>query len=220
MWSRRARLEAEKQKIEGVQSIKAQVQLNVGGSIFMTSTSTLRAKWQDHSMLEAMFSGRHALEQDEDGSFFIDRDGTHFWHILNYLRSGAVQVELDSTTARELALEAEFYGLADLAATLRTETVDITQFLGPEIARMRREEVRLREPLGVVKPTGPGASAVENLHGGLVSVFEDDGVLAQLNAQDEDPMHFPTLMGRLSSKNPKSTKPCGRRPIQVLFGVL
>jgi len=30
-------------------------------------------------MLAAMFSGRHNIEQDEkDGSYFIDRDSTHF----------------------------------------------------------------------------------------------------------------------------------------------
>jgi uracil-DNA glycosylase len=39
-------------------------------------------------MLAAMFSGRHLNSQDEDGRYFIDRDGTHFRHILNFLRDG------------------------------------------------------------------------------------------------------------------------------------
>ena len=38
------------------------------------------------SKLSAMFS-EHTLEQCEDGSYFIDRDGTHFRYILNYLRN-------------------------------------------------------------------------------------------------------------------------------------
>jgi hypothetical protein len=34
-----------------------------------------------------MFSGRFALAPDAaDGSYFLDRDGTHFRHVLNFLR--------------------------------------------------------------------------------------------------------------------------------------
>ena len=54
--------------------------------MFMTSTLTLTK--EPDSMLLAMFSGRHALRQDDDGTYFIDRDATHFCYILNYLRDG------------------------------------------------------------------------------------------------------------------------------------
>ena len=37
-------------------------------------------------MLAAMFSGRHELDTDSEGRYFIDRDGTYFKEILNYLR--------------------------------------------------------------------------------------------------------------------------------------
>lgn len=37
-------------------------------------------------MLAAMFSGRHQLDTDSEGRYFIDRDGTYFKHILNFLR--------------------------------------------------------------------------------------------------------------------------------------
>ena len=62
--------------------------LDVEGVQFSTSCSTL-TKYPE-SMFGIMFSGRHDLEttQCKDGSFFIDRDGTHFRHILNYLRDG------------------------------------------------------------------------------------------------------------------------------------
>jgi hypothetical protein len=30
------------------------------------------------SLLEAMFSGRHNIKAEEEGSIFIDRDGEHF----------------------------------------------------------------------------------------------------------------------------------------------
>ena len=38
-------------------------------------------------MIGAVFSGRHALPTDDEGYFFIDRDGRHFHNILNFLRS-------------------------------------------------------------------------------------------------------------------------------------
>ena len=50
----------------------------------------------------------------------IDLDGHHFGHILNFLRHGTIQVELN-TDATTLALEAEFYGLADLVSVLRAD---------------------------------------------------------------------------------------------------
>ena len=50
-------------------------------------------------MLAAMFSGRHELDTDSEGRYFIDRDGTYFKYILNYLRD---RKQLPSA---ELALE-------------------------------------------------------------------------------------------------------------------
>ena len=53
------------------------VKLNVGGKIYKTTLDTLRK--DPDSMLCAMFSGRHELKADEeDGSYFIDRDGKLF----------------------------------------------------------------------------------------------------------------------------------------------
>ena len=124
----RAELEAEKAAMEGVQAFhSSRIKLNIGGKHFETSRSTLCAV--PDSMLGAMFSGRHELTPDEDGSYFIDRDGKHFRHIVNYLRNGTIQVELNTDIARELAIEAEYYGLGDLASVLRTDTLDITKYV-------------------------------------------------------------------------------------------
>ena len=57
-------------------STKKTVKLNVGGVHFKTSLLTL-TKERD-SMLASMFSGRFEENLDEDGSFFIDRDGDLF----------------------------------------------------------------------------------------------------------------------------------------------
>ena len=62
------------------------IQLNVGGHRFTTSLHTPTK--DPNSMVAAMFSGKFELKPCEDGAFFIDRDGTHFRFILNYLRNG------------------------------------------------------------------------------------------------------------------------------------
>ena len=102
-------LDAEKSAMSNVQEFQSsRIVLDVGGVSFATSRGTLTAV--PDSMLAAMFSGRHKLAPNEDGSFFIDRDPEYFRHILNYLRNGTIQVELGTAMAREVALEADFYG--------------------------------------------------------------------------------------------------------------
>ncbi|XP_022808130.1 BTB/POZ domain-containing protein KCTD18-like [Stylophora pistillata] len=61
------------------------------------------------SMLHAMFSSRFDTKPGEDGSYFIDRDGTHYRYILNYLRTGELIVPNDEIIRRELLAEAKFY---------------------------------------------------------------------------------------------------------------
>lgn len=91
------------------------IRLNVGGHAFTTSVATLT---QDtNSMLAAMFSGRYELKQESDGSYFVDRDGTHFRLILNFLRDGGIDVETlpkINRAARELLTEARFYRIQGL----------------------------------------------------------------------------------------------------------
>jgi len=59
-----------------------------------------------NSLLAAMFSGKFDIKPSEDGSFFIDRDGTHFRFILNYLRTGKLTLA-EGTFLKELEEEAE-----------------------------------------------------------------------------------------------------------------
>jgi hypothetical protein len=52
------------------------VKPQVGDHAFTTSRETLCMR--KGSLLEAMFSGRHNIKAEEEGSIFIDRDGEHF----------------------------------------------------------------------------------------------------------------------------------------------
>ncbi|XP_055809116.1 FH protein interacting protein FIP2 isoform X3 [Solanum dulcamara] len=90
------------------------VRLNIGGRKFCTTLDTLTQREPD-SMLAAMFSGRHTIcQESEKGHIFVDRDGKHFRHILNWLRDGVIPPLKDSEYA-QLLQEAEYYQLLDLS---------------------------------------------------------------------------------------------------------
>ena len=106
----RAELQSMKAVVDAnLARFKQRVKLNVGGSKFETTLSTL-TRYPD-SMLGAMFSGRHELPPDDEGYVFIDRDGTHFGAILNFLRTGFVDQPRSEQAANELKRELEYYQL-------------------------------------------------------------------------------------------------------------
>ncbi|KAK3083916.1 hypothetical protein FSP39_005291 [Pinctada imbricata] len=91
------------------------ISLNVGGRIFATRLSTL-LRYPD-SMLAVMFSGRHVVDKDGEGNYFIDRDGTYFNHVLNYLRND--QDLPPVAIAEQVLKEAVFYGIQSLVDHLK-----------------------------------------------------------------------------------------------------
>ena len=58
-----------------------------------------------------MFSGRHRVEQDSQGRYFIDRDGKLFHHILTYLRHDKLP---PADMAVDVLEEAEYYQVTGL----------------------------------------------------------------------------------------------------------
>lgn len=112
--------EKEKQKMTELYKIQEQkISLDIGGNKFSTSLQTLRT--DSGSVFGAMFSGRHPIRKQEDGSIFIDRDGTHFRLILNYLR-GSInsldQLPDDKLSLSDLLSEASYYQLEGLKQIL------------------------------------------------------------------------------------------------------
>ena len=80
----------------------------------MTSKTTL-----EHS--NSFFSGLMQTDsRPSDEEIFIDRDPTHFRHILNYMR-GSLTFPLATLEIRELIKEAEFYSLSKLVQSLQIE---------------------------------------------------------------------------------------------------
>lgn len=165
------------------------------------------------------------IETTDDGAVFIDRDGEHFKHILQYLRQGYVTVDPGSRVAKELAVEAEYYGMGNLARLLRAQLFDVETVLGPAIVRDREREaeirawfqqaVKARESSAAAAAdqsdaaSGSGADTEKTsesaaasdawtpgMHEGLVSIFEEDGVLEDVNEWVPDPMGHQMLMER------------------------
>ena len=58
----------------------------------------------------------------EDGAFFIDRDGTHFRFVLNYLRTGKLTLPEGAVFLKELQEEAEFYQIQEMLEELKSCT--------------------------------------------------------------------------------------------------
>jgi hypothetical protein len=114
------------------------IKLNVGGHNF-TTTRTMLCSIPD-SFFVSMFHhpGPPAL-QDEDGYFFIDRDGMQFQHVLNYLHSGT----LDSATRAQRADDVKYYWLDGLKHDLLRPKVVIRELLSDDILSIHDEEESL-----------------------------------------------------------------------------
>jgi len=110
------------------------IKLNVGGQHFSTSLQTLTK--DTGSLLHAMFSGRFDSKSAEDGSYFIDRDGTHFRYILNYLRTGHLLLPDEKLVRKELLEEAEFYQIRGIVDKLCPQP-----FLESEILSSEQKQI-------------------------------------------------------------------------------
>ena len=126
----------ECERISHTQKFSSRIKVDVGGFKFTTTRSTLQAA--PDSMLDAYFSGRHTNETDDEGYHFIDRDGTHFRHILNFLRDQKnFTLELPTEQMKELINEADYYGItARMAASC------------PAVAKIVLKKQRLMKQLG------------------------------------------------------------------------
>ena len=97
------------------------VLLDVGGIHYRVSIMTLTQGVPKSRMLSSMFSGLFPPEKAQE-TFFIDRNGRIFEHILEYLRVGFPSLSRlrllgepqRSITLHEIHEEAKFFDIPDL----------------------------------------------------------------------------------------------------------
>ena len=92
------------------------ITLNVGGIKYFTSLSTLTSNTE--SILHKMFEGSFSMKPGKDGSYFIDRSGEYFKHILHYLRNNKLCIPNDAHLIDQLLLECDFYQLSSMKSAL------------------------------------------------------------------------------------------------------
>ncbi|NXK24799.1 KCNRG protein, partial [Arenaria interpres] len=95
------------------------VVLSVGGVRFVTRASTLQRF--PESRLARMLNDDDQEFKLVNGEFFVDRDGTLFSYIMDFLRTLQVSLPTDFSDYQRLRREAEFYGLYPLADLLSQE---------------------------------------------------------------------------------------------------
>ncbi|NXW45104.1 KCNRG protein, partial [Nyctiprogne leucopyga] len=95
------------------------VVLSVGGVRFVTWASTLQQF--PESRLARMLNDGDREFKLVNGEFFVDRDGTLFSYIMDFLRTLQVSLPPDFSDYQRLQREAEFYELYPLADLLSQE---------------------------------------------------------------------------------------------------
>jgi len=87
------------------------LRLSVSGTVFHTRSDTLCRTSSYFALL---------MQSQRGPDVFVDRDPTHFRHVLNYLR-GATTFPETLQGLRELRLEADFFSLQGLVDDIATE---------------------------------------------------------------------------------------------------
>ncbi|XP_055378349.1 BTB/POZ domain-containing adapter for CUL3-mediated RhoA degradation protein 3 [Condylostylus longicornis] len=163
------------------------VKLNVGGRLYYTTIGTLT---KCDTMLSAMFSGRMEVLIDSEGWILIDRCGTHFGTILNYLRDGSAILPESSKEVAELLAEAKYYCITDLALSCE-RALDKNKEPEP-ICRIPLITSQKEEALLIGSSTKPVVKLLVNRHNNKYSYTNtsDDNLLKNIELFDKLSLRF------------------------------
>ncbi|CAM9212459.1 unnamed protein product [Phaeothamnion confervicola] len=133
------------------------VKLNVGGTRYVTTRQTLDNA--GNSMLLAMFSGSFATLTDADGFAFVDRCGSRFHHVLNYLRCGSLPNFADLWRYEAIAEEADFFSLEALRQLCAKRIEDLREARERDARRSVSCRIIISEPCCRTGGTGGAAGS-------------------------------------------------------------
>ncbi|KAA0203776.1 hypothetical protein HAZT_HAZT004272 [Hyalella azteca] len=181
---------------------KEWVKLNVGGTCFLTTRTTLTKDPESlfAKLINDDISGMVTDGKDENGAIMFDRDPTYFSPILNFLRHGKMVINKD--VAEEGVLEeAEFFNVA-------------------EAIRLVRERIRVRDNEKQQRPAGKQhmyrvLQCHENELTQLISTMSDGwdfeqviNIGSQYSYGSEDQAEFLCVVSReYSTASPSSAPP-------------
>jgi hypothetical protein len=111
------------------------VTLNIGGTLFTASVETLT---REKTLFTTLLSDEFA--QQPDKQYFIDRDPKHFSLLLNYLRTGNLNIERLSPIERsELLTEAQYYEITSVLDYMNNVELsqDILQYISYNYLKLK-----------------------------------------------------------------------------------
>jgi len=141
------------------------VRLLVGGREHATTRDTL--SMVPDSFLDRLVSGELPSTLDEQGRYFIDRNGELFVFVLDWLRTAGdaeVVARASPDVLGRLRIEADFYGIDDLAAACSSNLERLAQ-------KDKENRVRAAPPSGrpwraarrpADRPAGPRAAGARS----------------------------------------------------------
>lgn len=149
------------------------VQLNVGGQVYTTTLVTL-CKFPNSKLAE-MFSVPLKLVKDAEGRCFIDRDGTHFKAILEYLRSE----EVPTKNLLEVHKEAVYYDIKPLVKLLE----ELPPFFGEKVGRQQflSRVCNYQENLEVLIKVGRAEAMASRYSTIIMCILKTDDDLVRYN---------------------------------------
>lgn len=105
-------------------SLSRIVKLNIGGFKYCTTYATLTK--HPNTFFTALISEHIPTTIDEEGAYFIDRDGQYFSPILTWLRTNEVVIP-KNMDKEDVVREANFYSLQPLIEILCAEDIPIEE---------------------------------------------------------------------------------------------
>ncbi len=123
------------------------IKLNIGGYKFCTTIETL-TKYPD-CFFTSLLSEKLPTTKDEEGAYFIDRDGQFFSPILTWLRTNEISIPQNSMTKEDVIREARYYTLQPLVDEL-TESANPANHMDDE-ASVNQEGKALACPSEIEK---------------------------------------------------------------------
>jgi len=115
----RKKLEKEKSQFETslssakITPLPKNIRLDIGGTIFEVPLEVLQNN--KSGFFSTMFSGKFPLQEQEDHSYFLDRDPTSFTYVLRVLTGQELNIsQLSPMDMDLLKQDAEFYQIAEL----------------------------------------------------------------------------------------------------------